>query len=172
MKTRGSLCFHASLVWELATGRKRETRRVVKPHHYEGETPHCPFEIGEELFVKESFRLERVKNDLFVVYADDSRYYLGAYWRGWERYIKNNLIPSFYMPREISRLWLRVLDCRLERLQELDEAGARKEGFEGLSEFIKFWNHIHPQKPYRWESNPLVWVLELKVSWWKGEPDG
>lgn len=43
-------------------------------------------------------------------------------WRGkWK--------PSIHMPKEAARIWLKVTDVRVERLQEIDEDGVWNEGF-------------------------------------------
>lgn len=37
--------------------------------------------------------------------------------------------PSIHMPKEAARIWLKVTDVRVERLQEIDEDGVWNEGF-------------------------------------------
>lgn len=37
--------------------------------------------------------------------------------------------PSIYMPKEASRIWLKVTDVRVERLQEITEEQTEEEGF-------------------------------------------
>lgn len=37
--------------------------------------------------------------------------------------------PSLFMPKEAARIWLKVTDVRVERLQEIDEYGVWDEGF-------------------------------------------
>lgn len=37
--------------------------------------------------------------------------------------------PSIHMPKEAARIWLRVTDVRIERLQDIDEDGVWDEGF-------------------------------------------
>lgn len=37
--------------------------------------------------------------------------------------------PSIHMPKEAARIWLKVTDVRVERLQEIDEDGVWDEGF-------------------------------------------
>lgn len=40
--------------------------------------------------------------------------------------------PSIHMPKEAARIFLRVTDVRVERLQDITEEQAMKEGFEGV----------------------------------------
>lgn len=37
--------------------------------------------------------------------------------------------PSIHMPKEAARIWLKITDVRVERLQEIDEDGVWDEGF-------------------------------------------
>lgn len=37
--------------------------------------------------------------------------------------------PSIHMPKEAARIWLKVTDVRVERLQDIDEDGVWNEGF-------------------------------------------
>lgn len=83
--------------------------------------------------------------------------------------------PSIHMPKEAARIFLRVTDLRVERLQEITEIEARSEGAEMIQiarelwsyrkGFEKIWNstlkhmdHIR----YGWAANPWVWVISFK----------
>lgn len=41
--------------------------------------------------------------------------------------------PSIRMPKEATRIWLKVTDARVERLQEITESGAKAEGIRGYT---------------------------------------
>lgn len=41
--------------------------------------------------------------------------------------------PSIHMPKEAARIWLKVTDVRVERLQEITEIGAKAEGIRGYT---------------------------------------
>lgn len=53
--------------------------------------------------------------------------------------------PSIHMPKEAARIWLRVQDVRVERLQDISELEAISEGIElvGDPEFPAYKNYMH-----------------------------
>ncbi len=80
--------------------------------------------------------------------------------------------PSIHMPRWASRITLEITNVRVERLQEITEEDAKKEGCvaesgEGCAfypaklAFELLWNTIKG-KTYPWSSNPWVWVVEFR----------
>lgn len=83
--------------------------------------------------------------------------------------------PSIHMPREAARIWLRVTDVRVERLQEIDESDARHEGakmiptdgnrMSYLARFAEIWDStIKPadRDSYGWVASPWVWVIAFE----------
>lgn len=83
--------------------------------------------------------------------------------------------PSIHMSREAARLFLRVTDVWAERLQKIDEYGAKAEGAEMVQVsrtlysyrkgFGKLWNStIKPvdRDRYGWAANPWVWTYEFE----------
>jgi hypothetical protein len=79
--------------------------------------------------------------------------------------------PSIHMPREAARLFLRVTDVRVERLQDinLDPPGPKnqvvREGLRYLSDFIAVWDRtIKPADLhlYGWDANPWIQVIEFE----------
>lgn len=86
--------------------------------------------------------------------------------------------PSIRMPKEAARIWLKVTDVRVERLQEITDKGAEKEGAQpqnpfgyGVNEwankenFKKIWNSTLKKSDldrYGWEANPWVWAIEFE----------
>jgi hypothetical protein len=71
--------------------------------------------------------------------------------------------PSIYIPRTISRLSLDILSARIERLHELDDTEARREGFKNRDDFIPYWNGLNEKHGFPWASNPWVYRVEYKV---------
>ena len=88
--------------------------------------------------------------------------------------------PSIHMKKDIARIWLKVTDVRVERLQDITEVGIRKEGIEvdpkecaGKFNFIselfllfqRLWNSTIRKSDlnrYGWNANPWVWVIEFE----------
>lgn len=83
--------------------------------------------------------------------------------------------PSIHMPKEAARIWLKVKDVRVERLQEIDDKGAYDEGAgeKGViyqiggrvCEFAKIWKSTIKKSDldrYGWDANPWVWVIEFE----------
>lgn len=104
-------------------------------------------------------------------------------WRG-------NWHPSIHMPKEAARIWLKVTDVRVERLQDITYNGALREGSEGIRcdhvalgvhgctdcmntgwieppqvEFMQIWNSTIKKSDlnrYGWDANPWAWVIEFE----------
>ena len=95
--------------------------------------------------------------------------------------------PSIHMPKEAARLFLRVTDVQAERLQDITEEQARREGVKPVMvttdvdkpEQEQEWNEWIPALPsfpniwdntikksdlplYGWNANPWVWVIEFE----------
>lgn len=82
--------------------------------------------------------------------------------------------PSIHMPKEAARIWLKVTDVRVQRLQDMDKMDAVKEGIDtrlcinlnhALAKFKKLWNSTIKKSDldrYGWDANPWVWVIEFE----------
>lgn len=98
-------------------------------------------------------------------YPDGEDYQWGCKWR-----------PSIHMPKEAARIWLKVTDVRVERLQEITEEQIGREGVEveyphvlnGEEKryaFSTLWNSTVKKSDldrYGWNANPCVWVIEFE----------
>ena len=89
--------------------------------------------------------------------------------------------PSIHMPKEAARIWLKVNDVRVERLQEITWQHAAKEACQGSTtdepdplfhlptlrrEFQKLWNSTIKKSDLDrdgWDANTYVWVIEFET---------
>jgi hypothetical protein len=81
--------------------------------------------------------------------------------------------PSIHMPKEAARIFLKVTDVRVERLQDITEEDAITEGMsktlvDGVvfisakGNFHVLWDSLNIKRGYGWEANPWVWVIEFE----------
>ena len=84
--------------------------------------------------------------------------------------------PSLFMPKVAARIWLKVTDVRVERLQEITSEQIFREGVEveyphvlnGEEKryaFSTLWNNTIKKSDinrYGWDANPWVWVIEFE----------
>lgn len=133
-----------------------------------------PYRPGDILYVRETWAAwSRTYGAVPVLYYKaDGDAPDGIKWR-----------PSIHMPREAARIFLRVTDVRVERLQDITEEQARAEGaidnrhflhnpdneYETLhsarEHFAGIWDStIKPADHdlYGWDANPWVWVIEFE----------
>ena len=96
----------------------------------------------------------------YIYKASDSLPSIGGKWH-----------PSIHMPKEAARLFLRVTDVRVERLQEImnDPPGPNnqvvREGCKYGCDFIAIWESTVQKQDrdrYGWDANPYVWVIEFE----------
>ena len=78
------------------------------------------------------------------------------------------------MPKKAARIWLKVTDVRVERLQEISGEDLIKEGIDlfrsnyvrvAFDEFKNIWNSTIKKSDldrYGWDANPWVWVIEFE----------
>jgi len=84
--------------------------------------------------------------------------------------------PSIHMPDWAARIRRRVVSVTVERLQDISEADAVREGFEAIASpaghptrpisardmFGAAWNGIYATKGLAWPVNPWVWRIEFE----------
>ena len=126
----------------------------------------CPICTGDILYVRETWK-EAPKG-----------YY---YYEDWQRNDIADITkwkPSIHMPKEAARIWLKVMNVRVERLQEISAESALAEGADkyihtngGLDEnmtitsFIGIWNSTIKKSDldrYGWDANPYIWVISFE----------
>lgn len=77
--------------------------------------------------------------------------------------------PSIHMPKEHARIFLRVTNVRVERLQDISEDDCLKEGMpieeKGLDVFLLWWMPLWnstAKEGYKWKDDPYVFVYEFE----------
>lgn len=198
------ILFNTEMVRAILDGRKDATRRIVKGFipddavwGYTAFTPKgyiscigtfadgygekffkLPCDPGDILYVRETWK------------KAPNGYY---YYETWQRDDIADVTkwkPSIHMPKEAARIWLKVTDVRVERLQSITEGAAIREGAEGEKchhtntgafgctdcmntgwieppqfEFMQIWNSTINESDlnrYGWDANPWVWVIEFE----------
>lgn len=144
------IIFNSAMVNALLSGRKTQTRRVIKPQ---------PTSID----VKLNKTVEYNGSPDFLMTHIKSPYgYKGdRLWVRWK--------PSIFMPRKLSRINLEVTDVRVQRVQDISRLDALAEGVNGgvvnsaVENFEVLWDSINGLKEKGWIANPWVWVVEFKV---------
>lgn len=188
------ILFNTEMVRAILDGRKTCTRRVIElPENmdgvpvgksgdssnplgfmYPGGIKRPPYQPGDILYVRETWCALPVNeaghmrgHSIYYYRADGDLRPEG--WRGKWR-------PSIHMPKEAARIWLKVTNVRVERLQEITIDGIRNEGISSmavhagdmeiaLKEWKNLWNSTIKKTgldSYGWEANPWVWVIEFE----------
>lgn len=78
--------------------------------------------------------------------------------------------PSTHMPKQAARIWLKVIDVRVEQLQDIGALDCQGEGIDIsqnaiFKRFSILWDSTVKEKDiyrYGWKSNPWVWVIEFE----------
>lgn len=204
MSTIKPILFNTEMTLAVLENRKSQTRRLVTP------TPPTDARLVMTPDKRHGWDESR---ELPGLGPDDRRVYYPRYYPGDILYVRetwaeweggyvfkadpvpayphsfvDRWYPSIHMPKEAARIFLRVTDVRVERLQEITDEGAEHEGICGYyvgmgeSAYSRYsnWNeaknHLydfprgafadlwtHTLKPtdigkYGWAANPWVWV--------------
>lgn len=200
------ILFNTDMVKAILEGRKMVTRRIVKPQMpdncpacgmagkefiydlrdkvvycarcgealYNGGFPYkAPYHPGDILYVRETwaFHANAEGGIIFKARCPDKL----AKVKRWR--------PSIHMPKEAARIWLKVTDVRVKRLQNITEEQSVAEGAIDNRGFIHSpnneYSNIHTAKDhfckiwdstikktdidrYGWAANPWVWVIEFE----------
>lgn len=203
------ILFNTEMVRAILDGRKTCTRRAIKFSNgmtgrpigkagdssnplgvmYPGGIKRPPYQPGDILYVRETWHkyTKRVGNGESCHLAE---------FYGYKASIANSedanepWKPSIHMPKEAARIWLKVTNVRVERLQDITEDGTIKEGCIYDTEynlgksarirghFADVWDSTIKRSDlstYGWGANPYVWVIEFdrceKPAELRGEKD-
>ena len=192
------ILFNTDMVRAILDERKTVTRRLVKflpgenPNWtgyikdglmlYNGNNEPCcrksQYQIGDVMYVRETWS-EGYEEGTYIYKADDKLAELPEF----KESSKLIYHPSIHMPKEAARLWLKVKNVGVERLQEITADGIRSEGLSSmavhagdmeiaLKECELLWNRTIKKTGidrYGWDANPWVWVIEFERSEKPGE---
>lgn len=166
-------------------------KKMTEKQFYEQYPPYKP---GDILYVRETWQcLCDLDGNENIIEGTDKYYYratdtlpIGGYIDTAGKTHEN--IPwrqSIHMPKEAARIWLKVTDVRVERLQECGNGWCLDIEKEGIvtpqnpilyisddafhdalrGEFQKVWNRTIKKSDidrYGWDANPWVWVIEFE----------
>ena len=154
-----------------------------------------PYQPGDILYVRETWRIFNKEYFFYnqtiefeykdgthseLVHIEDKELFkrLVECVRDERRSGKHCWHPSIHMPKEAARIWLKVKDVRVERLQEITAEDALDEGAERyihldgsldesgtLTSFIGIWNSTIRKSDldsYGWDASPYVWVIDFE----------
>ena len=203
------ILFNTEMVRAILDGRKDATRRIVKGFipddavwGYTAFTPKgyiscrgtfadgygekffkLPCEPGDILYVRETWHKGLEWYIYRANYSDTEKFYRGG------KEIEMKWRPSIHMPKEAARIWLKVTNVRVERLQDITPKGAESEGVGNLfyddigygeknyrtevdpeygiakEQFAWLWESTIKKSDidrYGWDANPWVWVIEFE----------
>ena len=193
--TTKPILFNTQMVRAILDGRKTCTRRIVKPQptaHYGVQCIKPPYQPGDILYVRETWcgwylPLVGMHYCYRATEPDGNKrptspeYDCDVEKISWH--------PSIHMPKEAARIWLKVTDVRVERLQNITPKGAENEGVGNLfyddigygeknygtevdpeygitkEQFAWLWESTIKKTDldrYGWDANPWVWVIEFE----------
>lgn len=151
------------------------------------------YQVGDILWVRETtcYVMLDHAHDLLEGAIDKNQFvYKANVHSDWIEYAKEKYgykwKPSIFMPKEAARIFLRVTDVRMERLQDISEEDAISEGILQIDhEFLpKGWKDyvVYSEIPFdnpkdsfaslwesingdnSWSDNPYVWVISFEIT--------
>ena len=128
-----------------------------------------PYQVGGILYVREAWYYETFYEDTDDItalpFGNCSWRYVYKADRPDYPVIPDHWHPSIHMPKEAARIFLRVTNVRVERLQDIDDDGVVAEGLEIGAPFDELWDSTIKKSDidkYGWAANPYVWVIEFE----------
>lgn len=114
-----------------------------------------PYHTDDILYVRETYG-EGYEDGTYIYRADDKLADLPTF----NESSKLIYHPSIYMPKEAARIWLKVTDVRVGRLQEMKPVDVIKEG--AYPDCWDCLNTYGESGSQGWDANPWVWVIEFE----------
>lgn len=177
--------FNTEMVQAILNGHKTCTRRLIRPMSRYA----CGIYVTEGQ-VFESTEESRMWHEQKPLFKPGDMLYVRETWSelssGYEYKADGEEIdhlgnemkwkPSIHMPKDAARIFLRITQVRIERLQDITIEDIRREGLTSMAVFAgdkeiayqeweQLWNSTVPKKElefYGWHANPWVWVYEFE----------
>ncbi|MCK9220243.1 MAG: hypothetical protein M0P47_09370 [Bacteroidales bacterium] len=181
------ILFSTTMVQAILEGRKTMTRRIIKPQpdgrglrttsvffeDWHGKEVKTKYKKGDVLWVRENF-YKCIDNNDRVYYAATEKPTDTP-----KRHYK--LKPCIYLPRADARIFLKITDVKVERLRDISNGDAVREGIKRLPEvgnhypdyenkdgifvtpkgsFSSLWTSINGSGS--WDANPWIWVISFE----------
>ena len=199
--------FNTEMTCAILQGKKTVTRRVVKPQprmvYFDGRLQSAEdeyvlvaegdngeliqivprYSVSDILYVREAFALNYFSKEIADFYNNGNR---TAYRADFDSSKIGDVVPepkwrpSIHMPKEAARIFLRVTDVGVERLQEITPEDVSDEGLWPYEwsewfgsdvltpgwkeEWAKCWDStVKPadREKYGWDANPWVWCIHF-----------
>lgn len=158
------ILFNTEMVRAILDGGKTQTRRPVHSAHLNryASPKYC---VGDILYVRETW------GTWSPTFGTMPRIYYRADYDAPDSIVWR---PSIHMPKEAARIFLRVTDVKVERLQDITINDIEAEGISAdyaeialsnpdRGKFIKLWNGTASDfDRYGWDANPWVWVIKFE----------
>lgn len=205
LKVAKPILFNTAMVKAILEGRKTVTRRVINRDIVN----RCDMEKDGTLLCFENAYGDHIRPEKLCRYQPGDILYVRETWHRYEKRVGKGESchiatfygyrasiansedahepwkPSIHMPKEATRIFLKVKDVRVERLQECGKGWCLDIEKEGVvtpqnpilyvsddeyhdalrEEFQKLWNStikIEDIDTYGWDANPYVWVIEFE----------
>lgn len=199
LKIAKPILFNTEMVKAILEDRKTATRRLIKDRQYLGLGKKLtPVEVLKKItsrykgwtdadVINMNFKEPYLPGDILYVRETWSEWTDGYVYRAWcspfQQPGKASVMkwhPSLHMPKEAARIFLKVKDVRVERLNDMNLDDFLNEGimvrpeafndpenayWQAKDSFIYLWNSTIKKsdiEQYGWDANPWVWVIEFE----------
>lgn len=151
----------------------------------------APYQVGDILYVRETWFIGDLLDEAEDIAERGLVLYRANKLRKDIDYESIKWRPSIHMPKKIARIFLKVTNVRVERLQDMQQEDFMKEGIREYTKdnevfkyavneeqyswrdmprdpkepFIKLWDSTLKKDQldmYGWNANPWVWVIEFE----------
>jgi hypothetical protein len=159
-----------SYLWKVEKSGRWKGKVIGGTHTREEFTRYAPYQVGDHLWVKETYCHgdewdDEKPKDIDPLCGGNDVWYFADGPRpsgGWGK-----TRSARFMPKWAARIWLEVLDVRPEELQKITFEECLKEGLSAepdqmLPTWIQLWDSLNAKRGYPWELNPWVWRYEFK----------